>query len=317
MARCRVFAVVNQKGGVGKTTTAVNLAASFAASERATLLIDLDPQANATSAFGMGPVARHVYDALIGRCVMKDVTVPTELRTLQLVPSGRDLYGAEIELVTAANRERCLELALADLKDRYEAVIIDCPPSLGLLTLNALGAADSVLIPLQCEYYALEGLAGLLETVEQVRERFNPDLHLEGIVLTMSDPRNNLSRQVEEEVRNHFGDRVFATRIPRNVRLSEAPSHGKPILLYDVHSKGAVSYLQLAQEILRRFDRQPGVSPCLPSVPPIASIPDRRPEPPAQAGLSQAPRDAVPPGAGDDDADGTTRSPGGSDEQSA
>jgi chromosome partitioning protein len=243
---------VNQKGGVGKTTTAVNLAASFAASERATLLIDLDPQANATSAFGIHNAQRHIYDAMIGRCVMKEIVLPTELRFLHIVPSGRDLYGAEVELVSALSRERRLERVLLDLRDLYDLVVIDCPPSLGLLTVNALTAADSVLIPLQCEYYALEGLAGLLETVAAVRQQLNPQLALEGIALTMVDQRNNLSRQVEQEVRSHFGERVFRSTIPRNVRLSEAPSHGKPILLYDVHSKGATSYLNLAEEILAR-----------------------------------------------------------------
>jgi len=186
---------------------------------------------------------------------MKDIVNATPLEFLSLVPAGRDLYGAEIELASMLNRERQLERALSDLRQAYEFVFIDCPPSLGLLTLNALCVASRVVIPLQCEYYALEGLAGLLETVALVREQLNPELGLEGIVLTMVDQRNNLSRQVAKEVRDHFGVEVFKTEIPRNVRLSEAPSHGKPALLYDIHSKGAISYLQLADEILRRYPR--------------------------------------------------------------
>lgn len=251
-SRSRVIAVVNQKGGVGKTTTAVNLAASLAASERDTLLVDMDPQANASSAFGISQPEGQVYEALIGSCVLKDVLHGTELRHLQVVPAGADLVGAEIELVTAPGRERRLERALADLRHDYEYVLVDCPPSLGILTLNALTAADAILIPLQCEYYALEGLARLMATVDLVRAQLNPRLELDGIVLTMVDLRNNLSRQVETEVRSHFGDRVYRTRVPRNVRLSEAPSHGKPVLLYDVHSRGAVAYLQLAEEVIAR-----------------------------------------------------------------
>ena len=252
--RCRVFAIANQKGGVGKTTTAVNLAASFAVSERRTLLVDIDPQANASSGLGVAAAPTHVYDALIGRCVLKDVARPTELEYLQVVAAGPDLVGAEIELVSLENRERRLERALADLRAHYDLVLIDCPPSLGLLTLNALTAADAVLVPLQAEYYALEGLARLLDTIERVRQGLNPPLELEGVLLTMMDARNNLSRQVADEVRSHFGAQVFETEIPRNVRLSEAPSHGRPALLYDVRSKGSLAYLRVAEEILRRLE---------------------------------------------------------------
>jgi chromosome partitioning protein len=252
-SRARVFVIANQKGGVGKTTTAVNLAASFAVSERRTLLVDLDPQANATSGIGVAPGATQIYDALIGRCALKDVAQPTELEFLRVVPSGPDLVGAEIELVGAEDRERRIERAIADVRSDYDIVLIDCPPSLGLLTLNALTAADSVIVPLQAEYYALEGLARLLDTIELVRGSLNPRLTLEGVVLTMMDARNNLSRQVADEVRRHLGDRVFATEIPRNVRLSEAPSHGRPALLYDVRSKGSIAYLRVAEEILRRI----------------------------------------------------------------
>lgn len=250
----RIVAVVNQKGGVGKTTTAVNLAASFAVSERATLIVDLDPQANATSAFGLAPT-RHLYDALIGECVMKDILLPTELPHLDVVPAGRDLYGAEIELVGRERREHQLAKVLANVRDHYEVTWIDCPPSLGLLSVNALCAADSVLIPLQTEYYALEGLAALLETIELVRGDLNQDLAIESILLTMYDARNRLCRQVADEARRHFGGQVFRTTIPRNVRLSEAPSHGKPAILYDASSVGARAYLQLTEELLQNWSR--------------------------------------------------------------
>jgi len=251
-----VLAVANQKGGVGKTTSAVNLAASIAASERRTLLVDLDPQANASSAFGIHDPEVHVYDALVGAAVLKDAVHSTELPCLQIVPAGPDLVGAEIELVGRDARERRLEHALADLRESYEVVLIDCPPSLGLLTLNALTAADSVLIPLQCEYYALEGLARLTDTVARVRDALNPELAIEAIVLTLLDRRNNLARQVEREVRSHFGEQVLENVIPRNVRLSEAPSHGKPVLLYDIRSRGATAYLRLAEELLGRLARK-------------------------------------------------------------
>jgi chromosome partitioning protein len=248
-----VIAVVNQKGGVGKTTSAVNLAACLAASERPILMIDLDPQANASSAYGIVNAERQIYDALIDEVPLTRCAFETELETLHVVPAGRDLVGAEIELVSKENREFQLDRAIRSVGDAYEIILIDCPPSLGLLTLNALTAADAVLIPLQCEYYALEGLANLVETIELVRARLNPRLEIQGIVLTMADQRNNLARQVEAEVRGHFGEKVYRTRIPRNVRLSEAPSHGQPILLYDIHSKGAVAYVKLAEELLRQL----------------------------------------------------------------
>jgi len=248
----RVLAVVNQKGGVGKTTTAVNLAASVAAAERRTLLIDMDPQGNASSGVGVRPrtVEKSVYDVLIGRASLKEVTLPTEVPGLSIAPATQDLVAAEIELVDAPDRASRLKDALAELlaKEKYDFVFIDCPPSLGLLTVNALAAADRVLVPMQCEYYALEGLTHLMATIDRVKRGTNDRLEVEGIVLTMFDGRNGLSHQVAEEVRRHF--RVFDSVIPRNVRLSEAPSHGKPALLYDVQSKGAQGYLSLARELL-------------------------------------------------------------------
>ncbi len=251
----RVIALANQKGGVGKTTSAVNLAASLAASDQRVLLLDMDPQGNAGSGLGVypSPDDKTIYHALLQECGLADVIVSTQIPGLDLAASNTQLFGAEIELVGAFARETRLTRALEGVRDRYDFILVDCPPSLGLLTVNALTGSDGVLIPLQCEYYALEGLAQLLKTIDLVKGSLNNALALDGILLTMFDARNNLSHQVVEEVKEHFPGQVCETVIPRNVRLSEAPSHGKPALLYDVASRGSQAYLVLAEELLTRW----------------------------------------------------------------
>ena len=253
-AGSRILAVANQKGGVGKTTTAVNLATALAATHKKVLIIDLDPQGNASTGLGVERVARQetTYNLLIGDAHIADVITPTMVPGLSVAPSSVDLSGAELELIDAPRREYRLKSVLAEVSNDFDYILIDCPPALGLLTLNAFCAAHSVLVPLQCEFYALEGLSHLVKTVNRIKRAFNSELEIQGVVLTMYDRRNNLSDMVAADVRNHFGDKVYETVIPRNVRVSEAPSYGKPVLLYDWRCAGSQAYIHLASEVLKQ-----------------------------------------------------------------
>jgi chromosome partitioning protein len=258
----KVIAIANQKGGVGKTTTVINLGASLAAADMRTLLIDLDPQGNATSGLGIrkGSYSRSTYNVLVHNEPVASVVLPTELECLFIAPSSRQLVGATVELAQDETRDQRLKAAIAAVRENYDFLLIDCPPSLDILTVNALIAADSVLVPIQCEYFALEGVSELMETIKQIRRLRNANLAIEGVLMTMFDERTNLSNQVMQDLRDFFGSQLFSTVVPRNIRLGEAPSHGKPIILYDIKSKGAESYIRLAKEVIHGNTKK-GIGP--------------------------------------------------------